>query len=761
MADAELVLGLNATEFNNGIESARRSLGSFAKGALSIAAVGTAFRAVITATMESAKAVSALDSALASSGRNVGFTSKQLQDYATQLQNTSAYGDEAILGLQTTLLNFQKVSGPVFTEATKLSMDLAARMGTDLTSAAKTVGRALEDPVKGINTLRRANITLTQDQQALIKSFAATGDIVSAQGVILQELENRVGGAAEAYANTLPGAIQQTQESLGNLLESPNGTQATIDSFKQLNKVLQDPKTQEAAAILTQLIIDGFTKVIQFVSKAINGVQRFGEVVAQMITGTAIDDVEAFNTQLGQVEGQIAAIQNRLARGDTLNPVEQRALDALVEEKRLLQDKIKLAKEYAGTPGPMAAPTVTPPTAGPGYTPPTAPPTPPKTPKIPKIPAIDAALLESFNKVKEGMMNTFGSIPDYLTAATTGPEMKSAVDRADAALTAFGETMIASMKRAFANQQPKKTLATQIAEMSAVVDRANKDVLRVGLDPNLGDAGAYERLKKYRDDVTTQLDTLKQELGDRTAEFQYLYEGLLPDNEQAELEFNRQKEILDTALADQIISLEQYVEAGKLLMERFSMVVSGNYAEDFQAGWTEAFNNFKTQVEDTADFAETMFTTLTDGLSSALVTFAETGKLSFKGLIRDMMHEIIKMLANKIVMNFLGMMGLGGPTGKGGGGFFSDLFAGMFADGGMIPSGKFGIVGERGPELISGPASVLGTDQTQSLMANRSPQTTVNYNINAVDARSFRDMVARDPEFIYAVSRAGARRVPG
>ena len=34
------------------------------------------------------------------------------------------------------------------------------------------------------------------------------------------------------------------------------------------------------------------------------------------------------------------------------------------------------------------------------------------------------------------------------------------------------------------------------------------------------------------------------------------------------------------------------------------------------------------------------------------------------------------------------------------------LFSGFFADGGRIPSGKFGVVGERGPEMVGGPATV-------------------------------------------------------
>ena len=41
---------------------------------------------------------------------------------------------------------------------------------------------------------------------------------------------------------------------------------------------------------------------------------------------------------------------------------------------------------------------------------------------------------------------------------------------------------------------------------------------------------------------------------------------------------------------------------------------------------------------------------------------------------------------------------------RGGGGGFK--FSGFFADGGRIPSGGYGVVGERGPELVRGPASV-------------------------------------------------------
>ena len=96
--------------------------------------------------------------------------------------------------------------------------------------------------------------------------------------------------------------------------------------------------------------------------------------------------------------------------------------------------------------------------------------------------------------------------------------------------------------------------------------------------------------------------------------------------------------------------------------------------------------------------------------------------------------------------------------GSSGGGFFdtitsgiSSLFGGFFANGGNIPAGQFGMVGERGPELIGGPASITPISGT----------TAVTYNINAVDARSFQQLVAQDPSFIYAVTEQGRKSFAG
>lgn len=78
-----------------------------------------------------------------------------------------------------------------------------------------------------------------------------------------------------------------------------------------------------------------------------------------------------------------------------------------------------------------------------------------------------------------------------------------------------------------------------------------------------------------------------------------------------------------------------------------------------------------------------------------------------------------------------------------------NVFGGFFANGGTLGAGKVGIVGERGPELISGPASITP-------MSGGS----VTYNINAVDAASFQALLARDPGFIHQLAQQGAKSMP-
>jgi phage-related minor tail protein len=83
-----------------------------------------------------------------------------------------------------------------------------------------------------------------------------------------------------------------------------------------------------------------------------------------------------------------------------------------------------------------------------------------------------------------------------------------------------------------------------------------------------------------------------------------------------------------------------------------------------------------------------------------------------------------------------------------------------FANGGMMAAGQAGMVGERGPELFipSTAGRIIPNNQIapQSQVINNA----VTYQIQAVDAASFRQLVAREPSFIYAVTEQGRRSQP-
>ena len=169
--------------------------------------------------------------------------------------------------------------------------------------------------------------------------------------------------------------------------------------------------------------------------------------------------------------------------------------------------------------------------------------------------------------------------------------------------------------------------------------------------------------------------------------------------------------------------------------------------EDFGLAMSESFKNYRDQATNAARIARDVFTTATKGMEDALTKFVKTGKLSFKSLISDMLETILRSQIQAIVAQIFSI------GGKIGGGILENIRG--YANGGMIPNNGPMLVGERGPEIISGAAGRIVTPN------NQLGGSMVTYNINAVDAMSFKQMIAQDPQFIYALTEQGRRSVPG
>jgi phage-related protein len=208
---------------NKGLGSLARTLTSMPAliaGAVGGLAGGAFLKSSLDAIGEQIKAEQKLQAVLTATGHAAGFSAAQLAEQAAELQRLTVFGDEVILGAQGILASFTNIRGDAFRDATETAMDLATVLNTDLDSAVKLVGRALNDPAQGLTALSRAGITFTQQQKDLIKSLVESGRAAEAQQLILAELQGRFSGAARAMAAGPLGAIQQFKNAFGDFKEA-------------------------------------------------------------------------------------------------------------------------------------------------------------------------------------------------------------------------------------------------------------------------------------------------------------------------------------------------------------------------------------------------------------------------------------------------------------------------------------------------------------------------------------------------------------
>jgi hypothetical protein len=210
--------------------------------------------------IEAEKNLTQLRSVLASTGGAAGVTEEAALALAQSLSETTEFSDDAVLSAENLLLTFTKISSDTFPQATKITADLAVALKTDLNSAAMQVGKALNDPIKGVASLGRAGVQFSADQKNMIQSLVDTGQTAKAQQIILKELEMQVGGSAASAGNTFAGQWEIAKNQMLNMAESI-GTKL-LPTFKLLVSALSELIGPIARAFDSKPV-DVFFKLVQ------------------------------------------------------------------------------------------------------------------------------------------------------------------------------------------------------------------------------------------------------------------------------------------------------------------------------------------------------------------------------------------------------------------------------------------------------------------------------------------------------------------
>ncbi|HEJ3333257.1 TPA: phage tail length tape measure family protein [Pseudomonas aeruginosa] len=292
MEKAERTAKKGAKEIGSAADAASLAwgkLGKVAEGVLSGITVGAVFGAVIRNTKQMEKEQAQLEAVLRSTGESAGFSREQLNEMASSMERTSTVSAGEINQAQTNLLAFTGIVGEQFPRALQSAIDMAARTGTTVTSAAETIGRALDVPSKGLTALSKQGFRFTEEQKKAAEQLEATGRTAEAQGIILKALEESYGGAAAASRDTFGGALMALQNTIDGLL---TGSEGSLDGAKgaidDLNRALSDPATAESVSKLVDLLAQGASTVVDslpFLIDAGDGVVRVFSIAADALVG--------------------------------------------------------------------------------------------------------------------------------------------------------------------------------------------------------------------------------------------------------------------------------------------------------------------------------------------------------------------------------------------------------------------------------------------------------------------------------------------
>jgi hypothetical protein len=208
------------------LQGSVRSLGSnFAALGVALAGAG----ALIAKNVQSLARIETINAQTAQTIKSMGnasnISAKEVEALAGSLEALTATEAETIQQGANLLLTFRNISNQagagndIFNQTTAIMVDMGRALGEDAAASAIRLGKALNDPIRGLTALRKVGVGFTTEQENQIKAMQNSGDIMGAQKVILAELQAQFGGSGAAFANTFTGQLELMGHELGTIGE--------------------------------------------------------------------------------------------------------------------------------------------------------------------------------------------------------------------------------------------------------------------------------------------------------------------------------------------------------------------------------------------------------------------------------------------------------------------------------------------------------------------------------------------------------------
>jgi hypothetical protein len=273
------------------------------------------------AAAESAKIGRESERVIKTTGASAWTSADQVGRLAGSISELSGADDELVQSGANLLLTFTNVQNKagegnrIFDRGTQAALDMSAALGTEMSGAAMLVGKALNDPIKGMTALTRSGVSFTQQQKDQVRALVETGDVLGAQRIILDELEKEFAGAAAAAAtpaDRLRVKIGNLQEDIGGKLIPLVDTLATGgEHLVRILSAIPDPVANVGLAI-GGLVTVGGAGVIAVAKIAEVGAPAFAAVKSSV--DSAGLGVASFANKLGVSQDRALSLGQNLGQ---------------------------------------------------------------------------------------------------------------------------------------------------------------------------------------------------------------------------------------------------------------------------------------------------------------------------------------------------------------------------------------------------------------------------------------------------------------
>jgi hypothetical protein len=250
----------------------------------------------INAFKESEAAMAQTNAVLKSTGGVANVTADDVLKLAQKLRDVSGADDEAIQASENLLLTFTQIrneagkGNDVFNQTESAILDMATSMNNgaipsmeDLNSKTILVGKAMNDPIKGLTALTRVGVNFKDGQREQIAAMVAAGDTMGAQKIILAELTKEFGGSAKAAGDTFAGAQAKAAQKIEDLQEKIGGILLPV--LTDLADSFADILTK--AGPLIELIGHAFAAAVELASENLKQMVGPLEYLADLIPQTS------------------------------------------------------------------------------------------------------------------------------------------------------------------------------------------------------------------------------------------------------------------------------------------------------------------------------------------------------------------------------------------------------------------------------------------------------------------------------------------